>query len=87
MPCSKRRCGKVKRRQREKALKRAWYEKPYSFKKKGNEVQALFNTKLDEALAQAENDDALVVTSSPSPPALQRVIEGLQKGRALIDKR
>ena len=31
-----------------KALKRARYEKPYSFKKKGNEAQALFNAKLDE---------------------------------------
>ena len=70
-----------------KALKRARYEKPYSFKKKGNEAQALFNAKLDETLAQAETDAAAVVTGPPSAPALQRVIEGLQKGRALIDER
>ena len=43
-----------------KALKRARYEKPYSFKKKGNEAQALFNSKLDETLAQAESDAASV---------------------------
>ena len=34
-----------------KVLKRVWYEKPYSYKKKGNEAKALFNSKLDKTLA------------------------------------
>ena len=70
-----------------KALKRARYEKPYSFKRKGNEAQALFNSKLDETLAQAESDAASVAAGPSAAPALQRVVEGLRKGRALIDER
>ncbi|ETW96470.1 MAG: hypothetical protein ETSY2_46330 [Candidatus Entotheonella gemina] len=37
-----------------KALKRVRYEKPYAFKRKGNEEQAAFNAKLDEKVAEAE---------------------------------
>ena len=69
-----------------KALKRARFEKPYSFRRKGNEAQALFNAKVDETLAQAESDAASVAGPSAAP-ALQRVVEALRKGRALIDER
>ena len=70
-----------------KALKRARYEKPYSFKKKGNEAQALFNSKLDETLSQAQSDAASFATDPSAAPALRRVTEGLQKGRELIEER
>ena len=43
-----------------KALIRASYEKPYSFKQKGNEVQATFSDRLDETLAQGKCDIATI---------------------------
>ena len=35
-----------------RALKRARYEKPYEYKRKGNQEQAAFNAKVDEAVAR-----------------------------------
>ena len=37
-----------------KSLKRARYDKPYVFRKCGNEEHATFNAKVDETLAQAK---------------------------------
>ena len=38
----------------EKALKRVRREKPYVYKRKGNEEQAIFNEKVEEAIASAQ---------------------------------
>ena len=67
-----------------KAVKRARYEKPYVFRKRGNEEQASFNAKVEEALSQAESD--LSSISAP-PAAIQRVKESIQKGRSLLEER
>ena len=39
-----------------KALKRAKFEKPYTYRRKGNEEQAVFNSRLDETVAEAETE-------------------------------
>ena len=39
-----------------KAVKRAHYEKPYTFQKHGNKELVAFNAKVEEALLQAESD-------------------------------
>ena len=70
-----------------KAPKRAKYEKPYAFKKRGNEEQASFNAKVDESLAQAESDLASVMAGPAATPALRRVKEVIQQGRCLIEER
>ena len=70
-----------------KALKRAKYEKPYTYRQKGNEAQAIFNAKVDEALAQTESDLADVPSSPASTSAIHRVLESVQKGRALLEER
>ena len=70
-----------------KALKRARFDKPYVFKKRGNEEQASFNSKVDEALAQAESDLASVAAGPALAPAVQRVKDGIRRGRSLIDER
>ena len=60
-----------------KALKRARYEKPYEYKRKGNQEQAAFNAKVDEAVAEAE---LLIEEAGPSTaPALERAKEALKK--------
>ena len=68
-----------------KALKRARYEKPYEFKRKGNEEQASFNAKLDETVAEAEAELAEAGTSAA--PALQRAMDAVKQGRRLIAER
>ena len=39
-----------------KALKKVRHEKPYQFRRKGNEEQASFNTRIDKALSEAQLD-------------------------------
>ena len=53
-----------------KALKRAKYDKPYVFKRKGNEAQALFKAKVDEALVQADSDIADISPGPVESPAI-----------------
>ena len=80
----------VQQRQEEaasKALKSASYEKPHSFKRKGNEVQATFNARLDETLAQAKCGIATILSNQATVPASQCVVESLRKIWALIDER
>ena len=67
-----------------RALKQARYEKPYSFKRKGNEEQASFNLKVDESLAEAEAE--LAETGPSTAPSFNRALQVLQKGRKLIAK-
>ena len=70
-----------------KAVKRARCEKPYTFRKRGNEEQATFNAKVEEALSQAESDLSSIPTAPTTSSAIQRVKESLQKGRSLIEER
>ena len=67
-----------------KAVKRARYEKPYVFRKRGNEEQASFNAKVEEALSQAESD---LSTIAAAPAAVRKVKESIQKGRSLLEER
>ena len=61
-----------------KALKRVRFEKPYTFKKKRNEEQAAFNTRVSEAVDEAE---AELREAGPSMSiSLQRAMEALQRG-------
>ena len=70
-----------------KAQKRACYEKPYSFKRKGTEVQATFNARLDKILGQPKCDIATIPFDPATAPACQRMVKSLRKGRVLIDER
>ena len=76
----------VKRGQEEaaaKAVKRARQERPYSFKKKGNEEQSVFNAKVEEALLETEVELAGV----ESTPALERAKASVEEGKRLIAAR
>ena len=50
-----------------KALKRAKFEKPYTYRRKGNEEQAVFNSRLDETVAEAETELAAASPGAPTP--------------------
>ena len=66
-----------------KALKRARHEKPYQCRSKGNEEQAGFNAKVEEALAEAQLD-------LPGPgtfQALESAHKAIERGRRLIAER
>ena len=67
-----------------KALKRDKYERPYSFKKRGNEEQATLNAKVDETFAEAESELSFIPATSVFTPALRRNKEVIQKGRSLL---
>ena len=58
-----------------KALKRVAYKKPYKFKRKGNEVQASLNARLDKTLAQAMYDIATILSDLATASACQHVVE------------
>ena len=66
-----------------KALKRARHEKPYQFKRKGNEEQATFNAQVDEALAEAQ----LELPGPSTSPALERAHKAIERGRRLLAER
>ncbi len=70
-----------------KALKKAKYDKPYAFKRKGNEEQAKFNAHIDESLAEVDDELAAASASTTAPPALDRAKEALKKGRSIIAER
>jgi gas vesicle protein len=67
-----------------KALKRVRRDKPYPFKRKGNEEQATFNDKVDEAMAEAQ---AELTQESGSAPSIQRAHDALATGRKLLAER
>ncbi len=58
------------------ALKRVRHEKRYSFKRKGNEEQAGFNSRLEETLSEAQATLAVPESSQ----AIARAQEALKKG-------
>ena len=66
-----------------KGLKRVRHDKPYTFKRKGNEEQAGFNEKVEEAMAEAQAELADVRSS----PALERAQEALSQGMKLLAER
>ena len=63
-----------------KAIERARYEKPYQYKRKGNEEQAAFNPRVDEALAKIQ----LELPEARTTPALECTHKALERGRRLI---
>ena len=65
-----------------KALKRVRHKKPYEFRRKGNEEQATFNSRVDETMAETLTEQADAGTS----PALERAQTALSKGRRLIEE-
>ncbi len=66
-----------------KALKRVRHEKAYAFKRKGNEEQATFNSRVEETLAEAQA--ALAVPGSSK--AIERAQAALKKGTDLLQER
>ena len=68
-----------------KALKRAKFEKPYIYRRRGNEEQAIFNSRLDETVAEAETELAAASSSTPSSTtAITKARECLQRGRMIL---
>ena len=70
-----------------KALKRASLEKPYTFRRKGNEEQAVFNGRLDETVTGAEAELAAAPTSVAQSQGILRARETLNKGRNPLAER
>ena len=68
-----------------KSLNRVKYEKPYSFKKKGNEEQAVFNSKVEETLAEAK--EQITDAGSTASPVLQGARDAINKGQQLLAER
>ena len=60
-----------------------WHEKPYSFKRKGNEEQAGFNEKVEDAIAEAQ----IHLSGDSSAPVIERAQEALAKGMKLLAER
>ena len=69
-----------------KCVKRVKYEKPYTFRKRGNEEQVTFNTMVNKSLAQAKSDLAFITAGPTAIIALRRVKEAIQQGRCLLDE-
>ena len=69
-----------------KALKRARYDKPHVFRKRGNEEQANFNAKVDEALAQAASNLSAIAATPASTAAFQRVKEAIERSWLLLEE-
>ena len=69
------------------ALKRVRRDKPYNFKRKGNEEQAAVNTRLDETLAEAQAELDEFTSGAGSSSALGRAQEAIAKGRKAIAER
>ncbi len=61
------------------------YEKPYEYKRKGNEEQAGFNVRVNETIAEAESE--MATTRPVQVPALQRALDSLKKGQKPIVER
>ena len=66
-----------------KALKRVRHDKPYSFRRKGNEEQSSFNEKVEEVVLEAQAELADVRDS----PAVDRAREALTEGTKLLAER
>ena len=64
-------------------MKHSRHECLYSFKKKGNEEQSVFNAKVEESLLETEAELAGV----ESTPALERAKASLEEGKRLIAAR
>ena len=62
-----------------KAFKRARYDRPYVFERKGNETQAAFNAKIVEAWTQAEDNIADIAQTPAMTPAIQRLLKSSEK--------
>ena len=66
----------------EKALKRVRREKPYVYKRKGNEEQANFNEKVEEAIASAQLELEGPSTSAAIGKASSKVCCCSQSGKS-----
>ena len=66
-----------------KAANRVRREKPFEFKKKAHEEQAIFNEKVEDAVKEAQ----AALSSVEDSPALQRAQEALEKGARLLSER
>ena len=66
-----------------KALKRARHEKPYQFKRKGNEELAAFNAQVDEALTEVR----LELPGRSASSVLERAHKAIERGRQLLAER
>ena len=64
-------------------MKHVHVEKPFSFRRKGNEEQAVFNDRVEEAISDAQAKLATV----QSTPAIEKTREALKKGVQLLVER
>ena len=73
-----------RRRQPCKALKRVHVERPYTYRRKGNEEQAGFNRKVEDAIQEARLEMTGV---SEASPALDRAKKALQRGLQVAESK
>ena len=66
-----------------KALKKVKLDKPFVFKRKGNEEQATFNSKVESAVTEAQTE----LEGIPTSPAINRAQEALKRGIKLLAER
>ena len=66
-----------------KALKKVKLDKPFTYRRKGNEEQATFNSKVESAVAEAQAE----LDSIPTSPVVVRAQEALKRGTKLIEER
>ena len=68
-----------------RVLKRArLQDKPYQFKKKGNEEQAKFNEKVDDILRQAKMELEDSTASAAPSPGVTEALKAVEEGMKLI---
>ena len=66
-----------------KALKRVRREKPYAYKRKGNEEQASFNEKVEDAIVAAQTE----LENPTMTGAVGRAMKSIEEGLALLSER
>ena len=68
-----------------KALRKVRREKPYAYRRKGNEEQASFNEKVEDSIVAAQME--LEGATPPTSGALDRAKKSLKEGLALLCER
>ena len=66
-----------------KALERVRREKPYAYKRKGNEEQASFNEKVEDAIVAAQTE----LENPTVTGAVGRAMKSIEEGLALLSER
>ena len=70
-----------------KAVKKSIYEKPYFFRRKGNEAQVNFNARVNEAFVQAKAEVGNIPTNPNASGAIEGVRSSIKNGCLLLEER